>query len=111
MLGLLGAAVRVAYAFPVHKYAADADSLNMGLRALAIRGGDLVVFFSAGRIGALEAYLHAAVFALLGASRASISIVPLLAGCATLVAFYLFVRELFGEWIAVLSLPFLALPG
>jgi len=64
VLLVLGAVVRIAYAFPTHKFVPDADSLNMGLRALAIRGGDLVVFFSGVQIGALEAYFHAALFAL-----------------------------------------------
>ena len=76
----LGALVRILYAFPTHKYVPDADSLNMGLRALAIRGGDLVVFFSGVQIGALEAYFHAALFALFGASRSTLAIVPLVCG-------------------------------
>lgn len=111
MLLLLGSAVRAAYAFPVHKYVPDADSLNMGLRALAVLNGDLVVFFSGAQIGALEAYLHAAAFSIFGVSREAISLAPLLVGCATLVVFYLFIKEVFGSRVAELSLLFLALPS
>jgi hypothetical protein len=111
-LVLLGALVRVAYAFPTHKFVPDADSLNMGLRALAIRGGDLVVFFSGLQIGALEAYFHAALFALFGASRATLSIVPLVCGSLVPLVFYLFVRDLFGsEKISCLCLLFMAFPS
>jgi dolichyl-phosphate-mannose-protein mannosyltransferase len=84
----------------------------MGLRALAIRGGDLVVFFSGVQIGALEAYFHAALFAVFGASRATLSIVPVVCGALVPAVFYLFVRDLFGsEKIACLSLLFLAFPS
>lgn len=108
---LLGTAVRAAYAFPVHKLATDADSLKTGLRAFAIQGGDLVVFYSNVRIGALESYFHAVAFALLGPTRAAISIAPLLAGSLVLVVFFLFVRELFSSEVALASLPFLAFPS
>ncbi|HEY3123712.1 MAG TPA: glycosyltransferase family 39 protein, partial [Thermoanaerobaculia bacterium] len=108
---LLGASVRAVYAFPIHKFAADADSLNMALRALAIRGGDLVVFFSGYQIGAFEAYLHAAAFAFLGPSRETVSLAPLVAGCLVLVVFFQFLRELFSTEVAFLALPFMALPS
>jgi hypothetical protein len=108
---IAGLLVRAAYAFPAHKYVPDADSLNMGLRALAVLNGDLVVFFSGAQIGALEAYLHAAAFSIFGVSREAISLAPLLVGCATLVVFYLFIREVFGSRVAELSLLFLALPS
>jgi hypothetical protein len=111
ILFLLGAAVRAAYAFPSHKFAADADSLNMALRALAIRGGDLIVFFSGHQIGAFEAYLHAAAFAVLGTSRETVSLAPLVAGCLVLVVFFQFLRELFSTEVAFLALPFMALPS
>jgi 4-amino-4-deoxy-L-arabinose transferase-like glycosyltransferase len=108
----LGVLVRILYAFPIHKFVPDADSLNMGLRALAIRGGDLVVFFSGVQIGALEAYLHVPLFALFGASRATLSVVPIVCGCLVPVVFYLFVRDLFdSEEIACLSLLFVAFPS
>lgn len=107
----IGFAVRLAWAYPAHKYVPDADSLNMGLRALSILRGDLVVFYSGAQIGALEAYLHAAVFLLFGASRATIALVPFLVGCLTLVFFFLLARELFGLRVAALSLLFFALPS
>jgi len=112
VLLVLGAVVRIAYAFPTHKFVPDADSLNMGLRALAIRGGDLVVFFSGVQIGALEAYFHAALFALFGATRATLSIVPIVCGTLVPAVFYLFVRELFdSEKVACFSLVFLVFPS
>lgn len=108
---LLGILVRLAYAFPSHKYVPDADSLNMGLRALSILDGDIVVFFSGAQIGALEAYIHAATFAILGASRDTISLAPVLVGGLTLVVFFLFMRELFGLRIGAVSLVFFAFPS
>lgn len=108
---LLGVIARVAYVFPVHKFAPDADSLNMALRAFAIRGGDLVVFYSGFQIGALEAYFHAAAFAVLGPTREAVSIAPLLVSCLVIVIFFLFVRELFSMQVALSSLPFVALPS
>jgi hypothetical protein len=108
---LLGAAIRVAYAFPAHKYVPDADSLNMGLRALQILDGDLVIFFSGAQLGALEAYLHAAAFLLLGHSRETIALAPLVVGFVTLIVFFLFIRELLGPRVATLSLLFLAVPS
>jgi 4-amino-4-deoxy-L-arabinose transferase-like glycosyltransferase len=83
----------------------------MGLRALSILDGDVVVFFSGAQIGAIEAYLHALVFSVFGASRSTISIAPLLVGSLTAVLFFLAVRELFGRPIGVLSLAFFALPS
>lgn len=113
LLGLLlcGFLVRAAYAYPAHKYVPDADSLNMGLRALSILQGDVVVFYSGAQIGALEAYLHAPLFALFGASRETIALAPLFVGFLTLVVFYLFTTELFGPRVGALSLLFLALPS
>ena len=107
----LGVLVRIAYAFPAHKYVPDADSLNMGLRGLSILDGDLVVFYSGAQIGALEAYAHAAAFALLGASRDTISLAPTVVGSLTLVVFFLFVRELLGAMVAVVALLFFAFPS
>jgi hypothetical protein len=107
----LGVLVRIAYAYPAHKYVPDADSLNMGLRGLSILDGDLVVFYSGAQIGALEAYAHAATFALLGASRDTISLAPTVVGSLTLVVFFLFVRELLGPMVAVVALLFFAFPS
>jgi len=108
---VLGVLVRLAYAFPSHKYVPDADSLNMGLRALSILDGDLVVFYSGAQIGALEAYLHAAAFAVLGASRETISLAPVVVGGLTLAVFFLFVRDLLGPRVAAVALLFLAFPA
>jgi hypothetical protein len=106
-----GVVVRLAYAYPSHKYVPDADSLNMGLRALSVLDGDVVVFYSGAQLGALEAYLHAAAFAVLGASRATIALAPAVVGGLTLIFFFLFVRDLLGPRVAAIALLFLAIPA
>ncbi|HEX5856306.1 MAG TPA: glycosyltransferase family 39 protein [Thermoanaerobaculia bacterium] len=83
----LGIALRVATAFPVHKYAADADCLNSGLVALRISEGHPKVWYTPRRIGALECYGHAAAFRLFGASRAALAVAPLLSSSLALVLF------------------------
>jgi dolichol-phosphate mannosyltransferase len=107
----IGAAVRLAYAFPTHRYPTDADSLLTGLRALDILEGKLRVFYSGVRIGALESYMHVPFLWLLGVTRAAVSIAPLLSGIATLAVFFFFVREILGRRTAALALLFLALPS
>lgn len=106
----VGIAVRVLYAFPVHKYAADADSLLSAMRAFDIREGDLRVFYSYVRIGALESYMHLPAFLLLGVSREAIALAPLFSGILTLLAFFFFVRELLGREVACFALLFMAFP-
>lgn len=106
-----GIAVRVLYAFPVHKYPADADSLLSAMRAFDIREGDLRVFFCDVRIGALESYLHLPAFLLLGVSREAVGLAPLFAGILTLLAFFFFVRELLGREVACFALLFMAFPS
>jgi hypothetical protein len=83
----LGVALRVAAAFPVHKYAADADCLNCGLVALQISEGHPKVWLTPRRAGALECYGHAAVFALFGASRTTLAVAPLVSSSLALVFF------------------------
>jgi 4-amino-4-deoxy-L-arabinose transferase-like glycosyltransferase len=110
LLIAVGSLLRLAYAFPTHKFVPDADSLLSGLRTLDILGGKLRVFYSYVRIGALECYMHVPAMWLLGVSRAAISVAPLLSAVATLVFFFLFVRELLGRRTAAFALLFLALP-
>jgi dolichol-phosphate mannosyltransferase len=107
----LGAVARVAFAFPTHKFAPDADALLTGLRTLDILGGKLRVFSSYVRIGALECYMHAPAVLLFGLTRAAVSIAPLVSGVAILFVFFFFVRALFGRPTAVAALLFLALPS
>ena len=108
---LVGFAVRAASLFPSHKYLPDADTLIMGLRALEVMEGEPVVFYSHLRLGALEAYLHAAAFSLLGASREALVWAPLFSGCLFLLFGFAFLREVFGGKVAVLGALFLAVPS
>jgi hypothetical protein len=107
---ILGFALRFVYAFPVHKYVADADCLDSGLRAFRVLRGELPVFYTGARIGCLECYEHAAAFAVLGIDRSWLAIAPLLAGCALLVVCRFLYRSLLGEAAAAIALLFLALP-
>jgi len=107
---ILGFALRLVYAFPVHKYVADADCLDSGLRAFRVLRHELPVFYTGARIGCLECYEHAAAFAVLGIDRSWLAIAPLLAGCALLVVCSLLYRSLLGEAAAAIAVLFLALP-
>ncbi|HYG62186.1 MAG TPA: glycosyltransferase [Thermoanaerobaculia bacterium] len=111
MLLLTGLVVRAVMAFPSHKYPADADAILSGLCAFKILRGDLPVFFSAARIGAIECYLAAGAFLVTGPSRAALMAVALAFGLVFLVASYLFARALLGRRIACLALLFLILPS
>ena len=107
---ILGFVLRLVYAFPVHKYVADADCLDSGLRAFRVLRHELPVFYTGARIGCLECYEHAAAFAVLGIDRSWLAIAPLLAGCALLVVCSLLYRSLLGEASAAIAVLFLALP-
>ncbi|MEO8054193.1 MAG: glycosyltransferase [Acidobacteriota bacterium] len=109
LLGGIG--LRVAYTYPVHRYLADADSLLTGMRAFYILHGHTPVFYSGVRIGALESYLHAAVFSLFGASRATITVVPFASSVLALVAFFFLARRLVGRQSACFSLVFFGFPS
>ena len=108
LLGGIG--LRVAYTYPVHRYLADADSLLTGMRAFRILEGHTPVFYSGVRIGALESYIHAAVFAVFGASRTTISVAPLLSGVLMLLAFFFLARRLVGRQAACFALLVFAFP-
>jgi dolichol-phosphate mannosyltransferase len=105
-----GVAVRAAAAFPVHKYAADADCLLSGMCAFKVLRGETPVFFSGLRIGSLESHATAALFALLGPSRLALALVPLLLGCLTLFVLHRWLRVLLGRRTACCALLFLAIP-
>lgn len=111
VLLLLGVLLRIFYAYPTHKYPADADSLLAPLRALEILDGDFRVFYSSVRIGALESYLHAAAFELLEVSRPVTALAPILVGAGSLLVFFLLARELLGKEPAFFALLFFALPS
>ncbi|MHB8799702.1 MAG: glycosyltransferase [Thermoanaerobaculia bacterium] len=106
-----GLAVRLAATFPLHKWGADGDSLLSGMTALRILEGRSPVFYSGVRIGALESYIHAAVFSLVGVSRTATAVAPLLANGALLVVFLLLARGLVGRKPAVVATLFLAVPS
>jgi Dolichyl-phosphate-mannose-protein mannosyltransferase len=106
----LGIALRIATAFPVHKYAADADCLNSGLVALRISEGHPEVWLTPRRAGALECYGHAAVFRLFGVSRAALAIAPLLSSSLALVLFAALSFAWFGPVAGPLSTLLFALP-
>lgn len=106
-----GVALRVAYTYPVHRYLADADSLLTGMRAFRILEGRTPVFYSGVRIGALESYVHAAVFAFFGASRTTVTIAPLASSALSLLVFFFLARRLVGRPAACFALLAFAFPS
>ncbi len=105
-----GVALRVATAFPSHKYPADADCVIMGLTGLRLLHGHPAVFFANSRVGALGAYPAALLFLLFGASRATLAAGPMIVQILQLAALTLFLRELLGARLALWGLPFAAVP-
>ena len=99
-----GAILRGVSTFPVHRFPADADSLLTGIRAFLILEGHTPVFYSGVRIGALESYGHAALFALFGVSRTTVSITPLVSSWLMLLAFFFLARRLVGRRAACFAL-------
>src|SRR5262249_3849633 len=106
----LGCILRLAYAFPVHKYAPDADCLNPALQAFRILEGHRPVFLADARIGCLVCYETASAFSLFGISRFAVALAPLLGGCLLLVVLFSLLRRTLPEATAVLALLFVALP-
>jgi hypothetical protein len=107
----LGVLARALAAYPSFRSPIESDGTMTGLTALEILRGDLRIFLFHGvRLGALESYLHAPAFLLFGATRAALSLAPLLAGCALLAAYALFARELLGDRAGKVALLLLALP-
>jgi hypothetical protein len=111
LLVIAGLALRAALAYPTHKYMADADSLDAGMRAFHVLQGETPVFFSGTRLGSIEPHLAAAVFLVLGASRDTLALVPLLLGFGLVVVLYNFYRQLFPPNVALIALAFIALPS
>ncbi|HEV3074829.1 MAG TPA: hypothetical protein VHB47_10470 [Thermoanaerobaculia bacterium] len=105
-----GVALRVATAFPSHKYPADADCVEIGLAGLRLLHGHPPVFFASSRVGALGAYPAGLLFLLFGASRATLAAGPMIVQILLLAAWTLFLRELLGARLALWGLPFAALP-
>ena len=106
----LGIALRIAVAFPVHTYAADADCLNSGLVALRIADGHFPVWYTPRRIGSLECYVHAAAFPFLGVSRAALAVAPILSAGLLLAAWAILALAVLGPVAGALAVLLFALP-
>ncbi len=107
---LAGMGLRLAAAFPPHKYPADADVLLTGLCAERVLRGDPPVFFSSVRIGSLECLMAAPMVAALGPTRLPLALASLLLALAALVVGHRMACTLFDRRLACLVLLFLALP-
>ena len=89
-----GAAFRAALALPVARLRGESDSVLTGLTAFKVLRGHHPVFYSNVRLGALEAYFHAAVFRLFGISSGALLVAPFVAGVGFVLLYALFAREL-----------------
>lgn len=108
---VLGLGLRLAATFPLGAWPAEADSLLTGMTALRILDGELPVFFSGVRLGALESYFHAAVFSVAGVSREATALAPLTTNVALLALFLPLSRSLLGREAGVLAALFVAVPS
>ncbi len=106
-----GVALRFVIIFPVTKFQADADCIQTGLCALRILAGDFQVFYNGVRIGAIESYLHAFGFLILGPTRQAMGYAPWLASSLGMLFSWLFVRRLAGPVAARWGLVAAALPA
>jgi len=90
--------------------AIDKDEAIVGLMGLYILAGDRPVFFyGQSYLGSAEAYLHAAVFAILGASSITLRIVPLLISLVCVYLVYRLGSTLYSRDIGIISGVYLAL--
>lgn len=106
-----GIVLRFVTIFPVTKFQADADCIQTGLCALRILAGDFRVFYNGVRIGAIESYLHALAFLVLGPTRQAMGYAPWLASSLGMLFSWLFVRRLAGPLAARWGLVAIALPA
>jgi len=106
-----GVLVRFLYAFPPHVFPGDADAILAGWRALSLLQGKLVVFYSTMRLGALESYVDAALFAVFGVSRGILGVAPFLWGSLQICVFFLLARRILSRPAAALSTLFMACPS
>src|SRR5262245_53200117 len=105
---LVGLALRVAAALPLHKFPADGDAVLVGLCGLDVLHGKVPVFFQPARIGALECYAVAPFLAVFGTSRLPLVLLTFVEAGATLIVAHRFVRTLFGRRRALIALADLA---
>ncbi len=88
------------------------DEAVLGLMGLRVLRGDLPVFMSGQAfMGALEAYLMAPIFALVGPSALSLAVLPTLLSCLTLGLTWAIIREAFDHRVAWVTTAFLAVPS
>jgi hypothetical protein len=106
-----GILVRFLNAYPPHVFPADADAILVGWRALSLLQGKLVAFHSSMRVGALECYVDAALFAVFGVSRGILGVAPFLWGSLQVYVFFLLARRIVSRPAAVLSTLFMAFPS
>jgi 4-amino-4-deoxy-L-arabinose transferase-like glycosyltransferase/GT2 family glycosyltransferase len=112
LIVIAGFVLQLATNYPVHKSPADGDVALMGLCACDILGGNVFkVFYNLTRLGSLECYATAAVFALFGVSRGALAFVAPLLSVFTLAIAYRFFRNLLGRSVALVALFFLAIPS
>ena len=107
---LLGIALRIATAYPAHKYAADADCVNCGIVALKILDGHPTVWHVPRRAGSLECWGHALAFKVFGVSREALAIAPTLTSSLTLVVFAALALAWLGPTAGPLATLLFALP-
>ncbi len=81
-----------------------------GLTAFKVLRGHHPVFYSNVRLGALEAYFHAAVFRLFGISPGALLVAPFVAGVGFVAAYALFAKELLPGRRAVFAAALAAIP-
>lgn len=112
-VGLLaaGAALRIAVAFPSHRFPADSDQTLSALCAFKVLRGFHPVFYSGVRLGSLVSYLLALLFGLFGISRDMLALEPLLVDLLLLVVWFAFLRVALEPRLALLALVFAALPA
>jgi len=106
-----GVLVRFFYAYPPHVFPVDSDAILTGWRALSLLQGKLVTFYSSMRLGALECYVDAALFAVFGVSRGILGVAPFLWGSLQICVFFLLARRIFSRPTAALSTVFMAFPS
>ncbi len=106
-----GIAVRVAVAFPSHKFPPDADCVLGALGAFKVLHGFHPAFFGGVRLGALVSYLLALLFLVFGISRDTLALEPLLVDLLLLGVWFAFLRVALDADLALLGLVFIAVPS
>jgi hypothetical protein len=107
-----GIAVRIAVAFPSHKFPPDADCVDSALGAFKVLHGLHPVFVVGVRLGSLVSYSLALLFLAFGISRDTLALEPLLIDLLLLGVWFAFLREtLDASLVFLLALVFIAFPS